>query len=246
MTIRWISIVQAEVCFSSRADLSTLTGMIITIDGPAGSGKSTAARKLARRLGIAFLDTGATYRAATLKAMRDGVDLTDEDALAELASEMDLELRPDEGDLRVRLDGQDVTSEIRTGEVTDNVHYIAGSPKGRAVLTALQRRFGEALGDFVTEGRDQGSVVFPHADMKFFIIASPEVRARRRHEEMVSAGETASYESVLESIVQRDHRDQTRDVAPLVKPENAIEVDTSNNTIEQTAEQIYRLVEERQ
>lgn len=217
--------------------------MIVTIDGPAGSGKSTAARNLAGALGIAFLDTGATYRAVTLKALREGADLTDEQTLVDTARRMDLQMRYDEERLVVLLDGEDVSTEIRTSQVTDNTHFIARSGPVREVLVNLQRRIGRELGEFVTEGRDQGSVVFPGADVKFFLIADPRERAERRCEELRVAGENADVESILNAMSRRDRSDSTRQVAPLVKPEGAIEIDTSNNTIEQTAAELLRLVE---
>jgi len=219
------------------------SAMIITIDGPAGSGKSTAARRLAASLGIAFLDTGATYRAATLRALREGVNLADETALAACTARADIELRLEGGELRVMLDGRDVSREIRTAEVTDNSHYVAGSPTVRDVLVALQRRIGRRLGDFVTEGRDQGSVVFPDADLKFYLDASPEVRARRRTDEMQAAGERADYAQVLEAIRTRDRRDSTRPVAPLVRPKGAAVIDTSRLTIDETVAELRRRVE---
>ena len=211
--------------------------MIITIDGPAGSGKSTAARLLAKTLGIAYLDTGATYRALTLAAMQQGLDLTDEAALAELAGRLDLHMAPAETGTVVVLDGQDVSAEIRSVEVTDKAHYAADSPAVRAVLVALQRRIGEELarrsGGVVAEGRDQGTVVFPDADVKFYLDASPEVRARRRYEELAARGEDVSLQQVLEAIRRRDRRDRSRSAGPLAKPPGAIEIDTSEMTVEQ-------------
>ena len=218
-------------------------GMIITIDGPAGSGKSTAARELARALGIAFLDTGATYRAVTLEALRRGTDLEDEGALLELARGLDIRFAPAGRDVRVLLDGRDVTREIRSEEVSAGSHHAAGSPAVREVLVELQRRLGRQLGSFVAEGRDQGSVVFPEADVKFYLDARAEVRARRRHEEMLAAGRPSDYQEVLGSILRRDARDRGRPVAPLVEPEGAIAIDTSEMSIQQVVEELRRHVE---
>jgi len=216
--------------------------MIITIDGPAGSGKSTAARELAKALGIAYLDTGATYRAVTLAALRLHMDMTNEQALADLAARIDLKLTPAPTGVHVLLDGQDVSRDIRSAEVSDRSYYVARSGVVRAVLVELQRRLGAALGSFVTEGRDQGSVVFPHADVKFYVDASPEVRARRRMEELQAAGEHAVYEDVLAAIIQRDGRDRNRAVAPLIKPAGAIEINTSDTTIGQVTTQMLQHV----
>ena len=208
--------------------------MIITIDGPAGSGKSTAARKLAETLGIAFLDTGATYRAVTLEALRSDADMEDDRALSQIARQMNLEMHPNPNGVRVLMKGLDVTDEIRSAEVTENTHYIARSPATRKVLVELQRDIARQLGDCVTEGRDQGSVVFPDADVKFYLLASPEARAQRRCEEMTAAGQDVSYEQILQAIEQRDSSDMNRSVGPLVKPDGAVEVDTTDNTLDQT------------
>ena len=217
--------------------------MIVTIDGPAGAGKSTAARNLAEKLGIPYLDTGATYRAVTLKALRCGASLRDEQALARLAREMQLDLEPGPDGVRVILDGHDVTKDIRLAEVTENVHYVASSPAAREVLVGLQRRIGSRLGDFVAEGRDQGSVVFPDADVKFYLDAKPHVRAARRHKEMIERGERAEAHEVLDAVTRRDLRDRNRDVAPLVRAEGAIEIDTTCKTLQQVAEELHRHVE---
>jgi cytidylate kinase len=219
--------------------------MIITIDGPAGSGKSTAARMLAKSLGIAFFDTGATYRAATLLAMRKCIDLADEHALAKVARDMNLRMFSHDDGVRVFLDGADVSRDIRTPEVSENSFYAARSPMVRGVLVELQRRIGRDLGDFVTEGRDQGTVVFPQADVKFFLDARPEIRARRRCDELLAAGEKADYDEVLAAIVERDRRDRSRSVGPLATPEGAIVVDTSDISIEQTRDELLRHVEAR-
>lgn len=214
--------------------------MIITIDGPAGSGKSTAARHLAQALGMAFLDTGATYRATTLRAMRTGVDLTDPEAMAEAARRMDLRLVIDDGQLRVLLDGQDVTAEIRSQAVSTNAHHAARPPQVRAVLVERQRQMGRVLGNFVTEGRDQGTAVFPQAEVKIYLTARPEVRAQRRVEQLRQAGEEADYDEVLAAIARRDRSDRGRQVGPLCVPPGAILVDTSELTQDQTLAELLR------
>ena len=217
--------------------------MIVTIDGPAASGKSTIARELARHLGIAYLDTGATYRAVTLKAIRAGIELDDENSLVRLAKAAEVKLIPEGDGVRVLLDGADVSREIRSAEVSAASRYAAGSRGVREILVGLQRRLGAELGDFVAEGRDQGSVVFPEADVKFYLTASMDVRARRRCLEMQAAGETADRKDVLGALNERDRRDSSRAVGPLSVPAGAIEVDSSDKTVEQVRDELSRHVE---
>jgi cytidylate kinase len=217
--------------------------MIVTIDGPAGSGKSTAARNLARALNIAFLDTGATYRAVTCKMLEEGVDPADDGAVLDVARRAEIRLLGDADGLRVYLDGRDVSARIRTAEVTENAHHVAGRGAVREVLVELQRRIGRSLGDFVTEGRDQGTVVFPEADVKVFLTASPQVRAQRRLAELVAAGERASFEDVLAAIERRDHRDRSREVGPLRCPDDAVVLDTSELDAVQTRRALVEIVE---
>jgi len=223
--------------------------MIVTMDGPAGSGKSTAAKNLAAALGVAHLDTGATYRAVTLAALSAQVDLADEAALSEIAATADIQFEFVEGGTRVLLNGSDVTSEIRSAAVSDNSHHIAVAAGVRKVLVALQRKMGLALaeqtGGVVAEGRDQGTAVFPDADVKIYLDASPEVRARRRADELRAAGSNADYDAVLAAIKTRDHRDSTREIDPLTTPEGAVVIDTTDLDIDQVTARLVRIVRER-
>jgi CMP/dCMP kinase len=213
--------------------------MIITIDGPAGSGKSTTARKLAARLHVPYLDTGAMYRVVTLAALRDGVDLNDEQALARIANSNDYRLDLGPTHIRVTLRGEDVTEDIRSMEVNDNTRFIAASAGVRKVLVEKQREIGRTLGSFVTEGRDQGSVAFPHADIKFFLDADLRKRAERRFHELLADGEEdIDREAVLRNLQQRDQTDAERKIAPLVVPEGAVLIDTSHCSIHDVIEQI--------
>ncbi len=212
--------------------------MIITIDGPAGSGKSTAARKLAARLGIAYLDTGAMYRVVTLAALEDDVDMRDADALARVAATAAFDLDCGPTHVRVHLRGRDVTEEVRSMRVSEHTRFVAGSPGVRRVLVEKQRALGARLGSMVTEGRDQGSAAFPHADFKFFLDAAIEKRAERRFHELSAEGEEVAYERVLENLRTRDETDSQRAVAPLRCPEDAVRIDTTNLPIAQVLEQM--------
>lgn len=205
--------------------------MIITIDGPAGSGKSTAARKLAARLGIPYLDTGAMYRVVTLAALERGLDLEDEAALTALAEQADYGLDPGPTHIRVTLDGRDVTEEIRSMRVNAHTRYIAASPGVRRVLIRRQRELGARLGDMVTEGRDQGTAAFPDADMKFFLDAARTRRAERRLHELLADGEEVTLDEVLANLDERDRTDAERPVAPLSVPPGAIRIDTTHLSI---------------
>jgi len=214
--------------------------MIVTIDGPAGAGKSTIARGLARRLGFRFLDTGAMYRAIALAAMQRGLSWDAPDQLVEVARQSRLEVHED----RVLLDGQDVTAAIRTVEVTANTHYAANNAGVREQLVELQRHMAGAE-NFVTEGRDQGTVVFPRAECKIFLTASPEERARRRANELTARGESVSVAEVLHSQNKRDQSDAARSVGPLAAADDAVEVMTDGLTPEEVLDRLEALVRSR-
>jgi CMP/dCMP kinase len=215
--------------------------MIVTIDGPAGAGKSSAARELARRLGFRFLDTGAMYRAVTLAARQRNVDLADAEAMADLASAIRVELVGD----RVLLDGQDVTLAIRKFEITTAIHHAADNPGVRAQLVLWQRA-AAANENVVTEGRDQGTVVFPHAESKIFLTADESERARRRYGDLVARGENVSFDEVLSNQRLRDQRDSTRAVGALRKADDAVEVSTDGLSPEGVVARLEQIVREKQ
>jgi cytidylate kinase len=211
--------------------------MVITIDGPAGAGKSTVARKLAARLELPYLDTGAMYRAIALTAMQQGVELSDTAQLIELARRTRLEVDCGPTHSRVRVDGHDVSEAIRTMSVNQATPFVAGVQAIRDVLVDKQREIGRGLGSFVTEGRDQGSVVFPQAEVKFVLDGSPEKRAQRRHQEMLAEGEDIDYETVLRNVVLRDAND-AKQWAALLIPGAAIHIDTSRMSISEVVDRL--------
>jgi CMP/dCMP kinase len=211
--------------------------MIVTIDGPAGAGKSSAARSLAQRLGFHFLDTGAMYRAVTLAAHERGIDLRDSNELERLAASLRIELT----DSAVLLEGRDVTRAIRTFHVTTDTRYAADHPGIRAKLVQLQRA-AAAGKNVVTEGRDQGTVVFPHAECKIFLTASEEVRAHRRYDDLRTRGEQVTYDEVLEKQRYRDELDRTRPVGALIKAKGAIELNTDGMSHDQVVERLLEMV----
>jgi len=214
--------------------------MIITLDGPAGAGKSTVARGLARRIGFTFLDTGAMYRAVALAAKRRGHDWNDAPALARLAATIRIEV----DDTHVRLDGDDVTSAIRGSEMNELVRYAAENPGVRSHLVDLQRKAAEGR-NVVTEGRDQGTVVFPDAGLKIFLTAGPEERARRRLADLQARGEQVTLEEVLDKQNTRDDGDRRRDVGPLVAADDALEFITDGLTPDEVVDRLETMARQR-
>ena len=214
--------------------------MIITIDGPAGAGKSTVARRLAARLGFGFLDTGAMYRAVAWAGMRCGVDWQQPDQLADLAERLDMRF---DGE-RIFVGGEDASQAIRTVDVTAVTRYAADNPRVRSRLVELQRQIGAAQ-NIVTEGRDQGTVVFPQAQCKFFLTASPAERARRRVAEMQAKGIPADYDAILAAQQRRDAEDATRAVGAMIRADDAVEFITDGLSIDQVVERLVEIVQKR-
>ncbi len=218
--------------------------VVVTIDGPAGAGKSSVAKQLARRLGYRLLDTGAIYRAVALTAARAGTPWTDGAACAVIARDLDISYDFVGDKNHVFLTGEDVSAAIRTPEISQGASQVSAHPEVRAALLELQRRLG-AGGGVVVEGRDTGTVVFPSAQAKFFLTANDEERARRRVAELEASGTTVELAATLAEIRERDHRDASRDVAPMVPAADAVIVDSSTQTLAQVVESLARQVEER-
>ena len=212
---------------------------VIAIDGPAGAGKSTIAKRLARTLGWAYLDSGAMYRALTVVALDRGIGLTDAAALSVLARELDLEL---DAAGKVRVAGENITGRIRTPEVTEAVSAVATVPEVRAVMVSHQRRFRDRQGRIVAEGRDIGTVVFPDADLKIYLDADSGERAQRRLTQWGEAASSVDVEAVQADIEERDRRDSTREVAPLKPAEDAWRLDTSKMTLAEVLEAVQERV----
>jgi cytidylate kinase len=221
-----------------------MTRLIIAIDGPVGSGKSTVARTVARLLGYTYLDSGAMYRALAWKAQQAGVPLDAPGRLAALAQATRIDLAQESGQLRVSVDGGDVTEAIRSAEVAQGASQVAVVPGVRALLVDQQRRAGQA-GGVVMEGRDIGTVVFPDAQLKIFLEASPEVRAERRRREYLAAGRLVESAAMLNEVRERDRRDRERATSPLTRAADAVLVDNTAMDAEETARLIVLLAKDK-
>ncbi|HZA11067.1 (d)CMP kinase [Mycobacterium sp.] len=223
-----------------------MTGsVVVAIDGPSGTGKSSVARGLARALHARYLDTGAMYRIVTLALLRAVVDLSDEDAVGAAAGDVSLSVGYDPDNIRCYLAEEDVSAEIRGDDVTRAVSAVSAVPAVRKRLVALQRELAAGAGNVVVEGRDIGTVVLPDADVKFFLTASAEERARRRNDQNVASGLGDDFPGVLADVKRRDHLDSTRAVSPLRVADDAIVVDTSDMTESEVIEHLLELVKQR-
>lgn len=220
--------------------------MVIAIDGPAAAGKSTIAKELAKRLSATYLDTGAIYRTITYLALEKGIDLDNEVSLAKIAQDVDIDFRTEFVDdklvTRIVVEGTDITSEIRSPEVSGNVSIVARAPMVRKSLLDVQRNFA-LKGDLVAEGRDVGTVIFPDAELKIFLVANVHERALRRVEDLKNAGYEVNDISLIErEIIKRDSIDSSREASPLIKAPDAKVVDTSKKTIDETVEEIMEML----
>jgi cytidylate kinase len=219
--------------------------LVVAVDGPAGTGKSSVSRGLARSLGARYLDTGAMYRIVTLAVLRAGVDLSDTPAIELTAADVPVSVGYDPDEDRAYLDAEDVSREIRGDAVTKAVSAVSAVPAVRARLVGLQRELAAGPDSVVVEGRDIGTVVLPGADVKIFLTASAEVRAQRRNKQNIASGLGDDYEGVLADVKRRDHLDSTRAVSPLRAADDAVVVDTSDTTESEVVKRLSELVEQR-
>ena len=219
--------------------------LVITIDGPAASGKSTVARLLAAKLNATFLDTGAMYRAATLAVILDGADLTNQQRILEVIDETVFEFKATPNGMLVRIDGVDATAQILDPKVTANARYIACLAPARERLVDMQRRFAQAYERIVTEGRDQGTVAFPEANVKFYLTADLNERARRRQAELKAKGVIQTGDEIRQAILKRDQSDESRAVGPLKPADDAVIVDTTGLSIDEVVEKLVDCVKQK-
>lgn len=230
---------------SARNDISNLPdgGLLLAVDGPSGTGKSTTCRALAKQLNAKYVDTGAMYRVATLAVLRAGVDPAQTDAVIAATADLPLTVSDDPDSTKVLLGGIDVSDEIRGPEVTRNVSAVSAIPQVRENLVALQRRLAEDAHRAVVEGRDIGTVVLADAPAKAYLTASAEVRAQRRYDQDIAGGRDADYETVLADVQRRDELDSTRETSPLTPAEDATVIDTSDMTRAEVLDALIQLIE---
>lgn len=219
-------------------------GTIITVDGPSGAGKGTLCYALAEKLGYALLDSGAIYRVTALAALKSAVDLADESALAELARNLDIQFVPQDGEVNILLNGENVSHVIRTQEVADAASKVAVFPQVRAALLQLQQDFAKNDG-LIADGRDMGTVVFPEAQVKLFLDASAEERAKRRYKQLQNKGINGNFAQILAEIKDRDFRDRNREVAPLKAAEDALLLDSTTLSIDEVIAQALAYIQQR-
>lgn len=213
----------------------------VAIDGPSGAGKSSISREAARRLGYVYVDTGAMYRAAALYVMQHRIDPEDAEAIGRILPMLDIELKNENGEQKVYLCGENVSRVIRTREVTRCAPIVSANPKVRQCLSDMQQEMAQK-NNIIMDGRDIGTVVLPHADVKIFLTASPEVRARRRHKEMLEKGMDVTYEEVLSDIRERDYYDENKPISPLKPARDSILLDTSEIDFEQSVELVINTI----
>ena len=210
-----------------------MSNLVIAVDGPAGAGKSTIAKLIADKLNINYIDTGAMYRAVTYKCLQNNIDINNEEEVINIAKECDIDFK----DNNIYLNGNILKDEIRTMEVSNNVSNVAKIKEVRYLMVDIQRNIGK-MSSVILDGRDIGSYVFPNADYKFFLNASPEERGERRYKELVKKGYETTLEEVIKDVIRRDEIDSNREFAPLVKADDAIEIDTTGKSIEGVVEDV--------
>jgi cytidylate kinase len=225
-------------------DNSKTKRWIIAIDGPSGAGKSTVAKLLANQLGYVVLDTGAMYRAVAFRAKQRGLCLEDEERLSQLASSLQVTFLTRNGELRVLCDGEDITEAIRSPDMSSLASDISKREGVRSALVRLQREMGRG-GGVILEGRDIGTVVFPDADVKFYLDANAEERARRRTQELISKGIKITFQDTLEDVIRRDRNDMTRAISPLRKAKDAVVVDSTHLSVEDVLEKMIQVIRQR-
>ncbi|MBT8490245.1 MAG: (d)CMP kinase [Deltaproteobacteria bacterium] len=216
--------------------------LIITVDGPAAAGKSTVSKILSQRISYMYLDTGALYRACAYKVSECGILSDDERSLSELCDKMRVSLKRVDGDMRILVDGEDMTQKIRTEQIGFLASKISAIPAVREALLSLQRKAGEK-GGVIAEGRDMGTVVFPYADLKFFLDADVRERAQRRYLEILERGDNTDYEEIRMRLVKRDQQDMTREISPLKQTDDSILIDTTILSVEEVVEKMSGIIE---